>query len=275
MAHSKQFIYPLLHLSFKVHLPGGDTVLQVTVLLILEFLGIVAPELLNGPSNQFSPKWLLFVPLYPKLLIHTADSALAEASLKVVEEVGRVLIATVPFSVGATLPVGRAEAAVETNPVGNALDEPAGAGTKAVSLETVNELVGDDASDLLGAAGRRADSVNVAEGEVDFLVVGVEIGARGVGDAGHVAEDEGDGAGGREGGCGAVGRRVEEREDVLGRGGKALGGVDSVEEVLCARVGEVADLDAELGELEVRGWVLAVSEPGSGPGVGGGVVPTG
>lgn len=248
--------------------------LQVTV-LVLKFLGVVAPELLNGPSNQFGPKWLLFIPLYPKLLIHTADSALAEASLKVVEEVGRVLIAAVPFAVGATLPVGRAEAAVETDPVGNALDEPTGTGTEAVSLEAVNKLVGDDAGDLLGAAGRRADAVNVAEGEVDLLVVGVEIGARSVGDAWHVAEDEGDGSGGREGGCGAVGRRVEESEDVLGGGGEALGGVDSAEEVLCAGVGEVADLDAELGEREVRGWVLAVSEPGSGPGVGGGVVPTG
>lgn len=61
------------------------------------------------------------------------------------------------------------------------------------------------------------DFGDVFQTEVDLFVVVVQVAAGGVGDAGHVAEDEGDGACGRGGGRGVGGGVVEELED--GEGG--------------------------------------------------------
>lgn len=70
----------------------------------------------------------------------------------------------------------RAQVAVQTHPVGDALDQPAGACVLCVPLVTVDELVREDARDLVGEPGRRVDRVDVVEGEVDLFVVVVEVG---------------------------------------------------------------------------------------------------
>lgn len=136
-----------------------------------------------------------------------------------------MLVARVPPVGGLLLPVRRRQVAVEPDPVGDALDQAAGAGAEGVPLQAVDELVGDDAGDFLGGA-LLVRAGDVVEREVDLLVVVVELGARCVGHARHVAEDEGDGAGGRRrrGGRGRGG--VEEAEDVAGGGGYGFGGVD-------------------------------------------------
>lgn len=162
-----------------------------------------------------------------------------------------MLVASVPVPGGVALPMGRAQVGVEANPVGDALDQPARAGSLGIILEAVDHFVGEDAHDLCGTAVGR-DAGDVGHGEVDLFVVVVEVGARGVGDAAHGTEDEGDGAGWWDVGC-VVGRGlVEEGEDGPDGGCEGGAGVHGGEEVGCGRVVEVADLEAELGEGKVR-----------------------
>lgn len=161
-----------------------------------------------------------------------------------------MLVARVPPVGGLLLPVRRRQVAVEPDPVGDALDQAAGAGAEGVPLQAVDELVGDDAGDFLGGA-LLARAGDVVEREVDLLVVVVELGARCVGHARHVAEDEGDGAGGRRRGGGRGRGGVEEAEDVAGGGDDGFGGIDRGEGQVGAWVGEISDLEAELGQGEV------------------------
>jgi len=69
-----------------------------------------------------------------------------------------------------------AQVAVEADPIGDALDQAARAGPLGVPLVAVNQLVSQDARDLRGQARGGLDAVDVAEREVDLLVVVVELG---------------------------------------------------------------------------------------------------
>ena len=89
----------------------------------------------------------------------------------------------VPFIPGVidldlALPVRRAQVAAEPDPVRDALDQPARRAAVGVPLVAVDELVGEHAVDFGGETGwgRRRDVIDVGEGEVDFFVVGVEVG---------------------------------------------------------------------------------------------------
>lgn len=141
--------------------------------------------------------------------------------------------------------------ALQTHPVGDALDQTAGTGAKGVVLEAVDDLVRDDAGDLVGEARLGPNAGDVPQGEVDLLVVAVEVRPRGVGDAGHVPQDEGHGPGGRGSGGGARGGGVQVAEDVADGRGEDVGGVDGGEEGDGATVGEVSDLEADRGDGKV------------------------
>ncbi len=86
-----------------------------------------------------------------------------------------MLVSAVPFSPRLPLPMRRTQVTVQTHPVRDAFDQPPRTATAGVPLVAVHELVGDDAGNLGSEAGGR-DAVDVGEGEVDFFVVGVELG---------------------------------------------------------------------------------------------------
>ncbi len=201
----------------------------------------------------------------------------------------------------------RAQITVEPHPVGHALDQAARASPLGVPLVAVDELVGQDARDLVGEARGGVDRVDVVEREVDLFVVvveggldlgrsgsvrggsggqrrvrGIEMSSKGrvkgpiaypcgVGYTAHVSQNE------RHRPCrGAVcvlvgGGLVQQAQDIVYGGGDDRGGVHGREELGCARVAEVVDLEAEfgLGELlghcrgrrrvrrRIRGWFAA------------------
>jgi hypothetical protein len=160
-----------------------------------------------------------------------------------------VLIPAVPLGIVLALPMRRREVAAKTDPVGDAFDETARTRAEAVVLETMDHLVGEDAGNfggdtILGLAG------NVAEGEVDLLVVVVQVRPLGEGHAAHVAQNKRHGAGGWQSGSRARRRMVEEAEDVADREGGAVRGVDCIEVPESRRMAKVANLKAQLGQLE-------------------------
>lgn len=186
-----------------------------------------------------------------QLGVEAAHGALAALPLEVLEKVARRLVAGVPAAaVGAGLPVRGHVAAAQAHPVGDALDQAALAGTVAVELEAVDELVGDDAVELVGDA-LGALVVNVPRGEVDLLVVVVEVAAGREGHAVHVAQDQGDGARRRQRAGRARRVLVQVAQDVVGAAAHALAKVDGREGAQHALALEVADLEAQRGQLEV------------------------
>lgn len=64
-----------------------------------------------------------------------------------------------------------AQIAVQPHPIGDALDQTAGAGLEGVPLVAVDDFVRDDAGNLGCEARGRVDGVDVAEGKVDLFVV--------------------------------------------------------------------------------------------------------
>ena len=68
----------------------------------------------------------------------------------------------------------RAEIAVQAYPVGHALDQTAGASPLGIPLVAMDQLMGQDARDLVGEARGGVDRVDVVEREVDLFVVVVE-----------------------------------------------------------------------------------------------------
>lgn len=140
---------------------------------------------------------------------------------------------------------------MQPDPVGNAFDQATGRRSQGVPLVAVDEFVGQDAGDLgWGTGGARPDAGNVAEADVNLLVVVVEVRAGGVGDAAHVAQDDGDRAGRRHMG-GRIGDMglfsVEQALDMGDGGGQDGGSVDGLEEDVGAFVDDIADFEAQFG----------------------------
>jgi len=141
--------------------------------------------------------------------------------LQPLEEEGRMLISLVPPGrsvpgTGRPPPVRRHQARLEPDKVGDALDQAArrvrdGTGIGATAsvvgrcgrrgvLVAVDQLVGQHAGQLAGGVREGGGApADVGQGEMDLLVVVVQLGARRVGNAAEVAKDDGHGAGGRDG----------------------------------------------------------------------------
>ena len=67
------------------------------MVLVLRLLDIVAIQLLNRLPQERHPKGRGLVLVPPEALVEPPDGALAEAPLEVLQEVGRVLVASVPI----------------------------------------------------------------------------------------------------------------------------------------------------------------------------------
>ncbi|KFY74809.1 hypothetical protein V498_09953, partial [Pseudogymnoascus sp. VKM F-4517 (FW-2822)] len=119
----------------------------------------------------------------------------------------------------------RRQISLQPHPVGDPLDKTRGTRVKPVVLQAVHQLVHQHPRDL-GLQPRRGDARDVVEGEVDLLCCVGGLGADGVGDAGHGAQDQGDGFGGGDvdGGVGGGVEVGEDSGDVRGEVGGDGGG---------------------------------------------------
>src|SRR5690348_5702151 len=68
----------------------------IVMVLILGLLDIVTIQLLDRLPQERHPKALGLVLVPPEVLVEPPHSTLAEAPLEVLQEVGRVLVASVP-----------------------------------------------------------------------------------------------------------------------------------------------------------------------------------
>lgn len=173
-------------------------------MIFIEGMAIFFPQLINRLSKKLVPELFLAILLGSQSFVDGNDASFAVILVEPIQEVAGVLISSVPVALGRLLPMRRHEATPQANIVGNALDQAAGSSAEGVPLPTVDHFVADDAEHLVPAA-LFFDALDVIQGKVDFLVVRVEVKARGVGDSTHGAEHEGDGAHGRDDGV----RRVE------------------------------------------------------------------
>lgn len=222
-------------------------------LCLLQRLTVLLKEFIDRPAEKLDPKFILPIFLNPQLLIQPAHRTLTKPLLQVLQKVARSLVAIIPLALGLALPMRRHMAALQPHPVRDALNHPTRTGAKRIMLEAVHELMSDDAANLRREALRGTHAVYIRQREVHLFVVVVELRARRVGDAAHVAQDEGDGAGGRRRGGRIRGRGVEGAQDVLGGGRDTLGEVERCEGAVGGWVGEVADFEAEFGEGEGAG----------------------
>lgn len=217
--------------------------------LFRESVGVLLVEPVDIGAKQAVPKCLFIILVDPQRLIDPPHSTSAVLALKKVEKVGRVLIPIVPAGANLLLPVRRRQPTAEPDPVGNTLNEPSWRRATGIMLKAVDHLMGDDAVELSGQAAR-SDACDKGQRDVDLLVGAAGADAHGVGDAGHVAEHKGHGAGGRRR-CAGAG--VEQPADVFVGERGALRGVDGAEEAFGAGMVEVADLQGQGGEREGGG----------------------
>lgn len=143
---------------------------------------ILTPQLFHLLPKQADPKLLSFIlPRAPQPLINAPYRPLAKLFLKILQKVRRMLVPLIPrvIDFDFSLPVRRAQVTVEPDPVRDSLDQSTGRAAVGIPLVAVDELVREDAGEFGGEArGWRGGDVggDVGEGEVDFLVVGVEVG---------------------------------------------------------------------------------------------------
>lgn len=78
-------------------------------------------------------------------------------------------------------------------PVGDPLDQPARTRVMRIILEAVHHLVADHAEDLRCRDGGR-ERAEVPERDVDLLMIDVQVRGCGIGDAVHIAQNQGYGA---------------------------------------------------------------------------------
>lgn len=135
---------------------------------------ILLPQGIDITAKKIVPEVRLYILLLLQLVIDPPHRSLAVLVLDPVEEVRRLLVPLVP-SLGqpVTLPVDSAEAGPQPHPVRDALDQPAGTRAVAVVLEAVDQLVDEDACNLVGARditdstlGGLLYAFNIAEREV-------------------------------------------------------------------------------------------------------------
>lgn len=135
---------------------------------------VVCPQCLDVVPDKSLPEAVVLVSLFPQSLVDAPHRPLAKPLLKPVEEIRRLLVSLIPLVGNSVpLPVFGAEVRPQPDPVGDALDQAAGARPAAVVLEAMDQLMDQNAVDLvgagdvaLGALRGRLDMVNVGEGEV-------------------------------------------------------------------------------------------------------------
>lgn len=135
---------------------------------------VILPQRVDIVPNLLLPEAIVLVSSVPEGLVDASHRSLAKPRLKPVEEVGRLLVPLIPLvGDGVPLPVFGAEVRPQPDPVGDALDQAAGARPAAVVLEAVDQLMDQHAVDLvgagdvaLGALWRRLDMLDVVEGEI-------------------------------------------------------------------------------------------------------------
>lgn len=143
-----------LFLDTDLHLQVRVTVtVRLLLLGLLQRLGVLFPETANVLAKQMIPELVVLVFLVAQGLVDFVNTAYAPALLNPVEEVTSVLVSRVPTLASLSLPVRRNVTCVETNPVGDTLNQASIAGSIPIPLEAMYKLMTDDTEDLCAGGG--------------------------------------------------------------------------------------------------------------------------
>ena len=115
-------------------LPPKASNLRHSIRFLLKACLIIIPKTLNILPKQVLPEAFLVILLSSQVVINLAHTTFAKFRFQEVEEVGRILIACVPFASSLLLPMRRSQVAAQADEVGNAFDKAAWTGAMAVPL---------------------------------------------------------------------------------------------------------------------------------------------